>query len=517
MKQNTKKKIGKLQIAILVRTVLPMLIMGVVIAVTAIGRYKSSLTKEVNSSLLAVATTIAAAYDEIYPGDYNLVGEQIVSLYKGEQELTGDFSIIDGIKEDTGIDITLFYKDTRILTTLRDEYGERYVATGVHAAIYHQMEKTEAPLYYISEIRDIRYYICYIPIHNSDGTLFGMVAVAKPVAEIEKQATKAANPIWVIMLLCMVFAGFVSINYTKGLVYAIQKIKGFLAGMVSGELSNNMEGRVLGRQDEVGEVSKAIVEMQSAIRVLVERDPLTALYNRRYGTAKLKKLQKHAEKSGMPYAVALSDIDFFKKVNDTYGHEAGDIVLKRVADTMRKTMAGKGFVTRWGGEEFLLIFDKCDQEDAAKVLQHFLRTIQKMEIAYGDLVIKITMTVGVVDGKTSDDYGELLRQADARLYYGKTNGRNQVVVRQCEEVLQEEEKSLDIEESESKQEPGVVMTFSDNVLDIDTSELPDAIEPEEDNSTLQQVAHDEILQEELIQKIMQRMADQLIKEESEGE
>ena len=66
------------------------------------------------------------------------------------------------------------------------------------------------------------------------------------------------------------------------------------------------------------------------------------------------------KKSGIPFCVVLGDIDFFKKVNDTYGHDAGDEILKFVALELRRMMLGKGFATRWGGEEFLLVFDNMD-------------------------------------------------------------------------------------------------------------------------------------------------------------
>ena len=129
---NEKKKIGKLQMAVLLRTILPVLVMCIIILIAVMLRTRSSLEEEVYRSLEAVAESVVAAYDAMYPGDYVLVGDKVVSLYKGDQELTEDHAYLDSVKYSGGMDLTMFYKDVRILTTLKDESGMRYVGSGVH-------------------------------------------------------------------------------------------------------------------------------------------------------------------------------------------------------------------------------------------------------------------------------------------------------------------------------------------------------------------------------------------------
>ena len=162
---------------------------------------------------------------------------------------------------------------------------------------------------------------------------------------------------------------------------------------------------------------------------------------------------------GVPFCLAIGDIDFFKKVNDTYGHEAGDAVLVRVSFILKQFMLGKGYAIRWGGEEFLLIFEDCQIETAYKNMHDLLDIIRAQVIEHGENYISVTMTFGVMDCKDTgdDEAGEAawevikagrpddpkgiemydaavgsridkyISDADKKLYFGKENGRNQIV------------------------------------------------------------------------------------------
>ena len=118
--------------------------------------------------------------------------------------------------------------------------------------------------------------------------------------------------------------------------------------------------------------------------------------------------------------------DFFKKVNDTYGHAAGDEVLVNVAQVMKKNMAGKGFAARWGGEEFLLVYTNSDMETALINLEILAGTIRDMCVEYEDKTIKVTVSIGVATGD-SNSVERVLCTADDRLYHAKKSGRDRVV------------------------------------------------------------------------------------------
>ena len=415
------KKIGKLQIAILLSTVLPMLAMGCIIVAFAIRHYEGVFVDEVDRSLKATANSVLVTYDELYPGDYVLQGEgsAYVSLYKGEKELTGEFEIIDRMKEETGMEVTLFYKDARILTTLRDKDGNRCVATGVNGAVYSAMEREDDALRFRADINGTDYYVCYIPLYNSDGTFIGMIGTGRKATEVLAEINGSIIPMLIVTILSMLVASIISIRYTTGIVSAVGDIKSFLQTVIGGKVDAVMNERTQKRNDEIGETGAAVVKMRDVLRVMVEKDPLTLLYNRRYGTGRMKNVQASFLRTGQPFEMAIGDIDFFKKVNDTYGHDAGDEILKFVAEELRKMMLGCGFAVRWGGEEFLLVFETADVNTARGKIETLLEKLRKSTISYGDYNIN-----------------DLIKRADAGLYYGKEHGRNQLVL--CDELTDED-------------------------------------------------------------------------------
>lgn len=148
-------------------------------------------------------------------------------------------------------------------------------------------------------------------------------------------------------------------------------------------------------------------------------DPLTGLWNRRGFDNFL------FDKEDTKYCVAILDIDFFKNVNDTYGHAAGDEVLRQMARTLKKSLRENDACARWGGEEFVVYLDITDPEQAYHILERIAGHIRQIEFEdYPDLHITITIGLARKDRMT---FSEAIKLADERLYKGKQNGRNQVV------------------------------------------------------------------------------------------
>ncbi len=463
-KKKNKQKFSKLQFAVLIRTVLPMLVMGVAIIVAGTMSAAASLQQEVYRSLGAAGSAVASSLDEMYPGDYQLIkGDGIAYLIKGRKELTGDFSFIDRIAKDSGMEVSLIYGDGRFVTTLKDENGDRYIGSGVHPNIVREMSEKQKTLNYRSEIgRGQIFYVAYVPLYNSDGSQVGMIGTAVSEAMVRSEVTAAARPIWIITILGMLVASFISIRYTNRIISAIRSMHKFLSRMVMGRLNNEMDESVLKRRDEIGATGESIVRMQNAVRVLVECDPLTTLYNRRSGDAKLKALLRKAAQTGAPFCVALGDIDFFKKVNDTYGHDAGDAVLKFVSAAMKDLVNGRGFAVRWGGEEFFLVFEEMGLIEVAAAIENFLEAIRASVVHHGGQSIRFTMSVGLVEGDPTRDAQEMTKEADEKLYYAKEHGRDQLVVTPGEE--QPSYRDLLKQEQESDRNETLI-TFSDEFLD----------------------------------------------------
>ena len=169
-------------------------------------------------------------------------------------------------------------------------------------------------------------------------------------------------------------------------------------------------------------------------------DGLTRLYNKMYSEAMLLKFIKGSLRETQGLSVLLCDIDHFKKVNDTYGHQAGDYVLAMVAGLAKATSRDSDIVGRFGGEEFIIVLNNTDREGARTFAERFRERVAEKEFIFEKTTIPVHVSVGTstflekwTDGSSPEVMmKDLVAKADAALYYAKANGRNQV--RQFEEL-----------------------------------------------------------------------------------
>ncbi|MBF0621155.1 MAG: diguanylate cyclase [Magnetococcales bacterium] len=163
------------------------------------------------------------------------------------------------------------------------------------------------------------------------------------------------------------------------------------------------------------------------IRELAQKDYLTGLYNRRYLFDAGGKLYNNARRKNFSLVVAVMDIDFFKSVNDKYGHYAGDLVLKSIARILKQSFRDTDVVARMGGEEFCILAANVKGEDIQTTFERFRKKVEALEVGFGDKVIKITLSIGVAT-KLDEDLEAMVHQADRLLYKAKESGRNRVVI-----------------------------------------------------------------------------------------
>ena len=170
-----------------------------------------------------------------------------------------------------------------------------------------------------------------------------------------------------------------------------------------------------------------IIQYTKRLEQLVNTDALTTLWNRRAMNEHLATLAKNSGKYKSDFSVVILDIDFFKKVNDEYGHGMGDFVLKSLSYLFKTYMDGKGHVARWGGEEFLLTFENMDYDRAISYMETLRKRVEDQEFTFKDTTIRITITAGIEEYRSTVGIDQLLTKADEKLYLGKTSGRNRVV------------------------------------------------------------------------------------------
>jgi len=402
--------------------------MGVIILQVGFYRMKKVVYEEVKNELKILNFTIKQSYEEIYPGDYTLLNPDYFVIGKGDVVLTGNNSYIDKLKIRTDTEISLFFGDVRFITTIKDANSNRAVNTKANTQIVESVIEGKKEGFYESvDIFGEKFFAYYSPIKNSNNDTIGMIGIAKPANEVDKMIFDALIPlgisIVVIILISLLFVTF----YANDLIRDIKKIDKSLKNISGGNLNGTAYSGLLSRNDELGEIGNRVRNMQNELKNLIELDPLTNLYNRGTGNKRFRKVYEKAREHGTNFVVVIGDIDKFKGVNDTYGHDAGDLILKNVAKTLKKNMPKQSFVCRWGGEEFLMIFDEYSLDAAYDSLLNIKNEILELTVEYLEWKIKVSMTFGMAKGNVEKSMEELIKIADKKLYYGKENGRNQIV------------------------------------------------------------------------------------------
>jgi diguanylate cyclase (GGDEF)-like protein len=188
------------------------------------------------------------------------------------------------------------------------------------------------------------------------------------------------------------------------------------------EASKHNIGTVLLIQDAT-DAMKLMKELENAAYT----DALTGLYNRRHFMELATLLLDRAKRAGTPCSILIFDLDFFKDVNDTYGHFAGDEVLRVMAAKIRDIIRSYDVFGRYGGEEFVVLMDSATLDAAAERAERIRAEMESLVIPYSDAEIRITCSVGVAETPDgSEDVNHLLERADAALYQAKRDGRNLV-------------------------------------------------------------------------------------------
>jgi diguanylate cyclase (GGDEF)-like protein len=180
---------------------------------------------------------------------------------------------------------------------------------------------------------------------------------------------------------------------------------------------------------EQSALALANLNMRDILKMQSIKDPLTGLFNRRYMEESLDRELKRASRKKSSLGVLMIDVDHFKNLNDTFGHEAGDAVLRSLGSLLKTHFRGEDIVCRYGGEEFTVILPETSREVAQKRSSELFEAIKQLSVQHqGQLLPSVSLSIGVAmygeQGTTPDS---LLRAADSALYLAKKRGRDQVV------------------------------------------------------------------------------------------
>lgn len=399
--------------------IFPIILLSCLITITGVTLFYGFYTQSIRNELVSTTDTLLDCLNFTISGDYYYENEM---LLKGNLNIT-DSTMLLRIKEQSQIDITFFWGDLRIMTTIEDEYGISAVGTKANADVA-QIVLNQGEQYFSNKltINNRDYVGYYVPLQNSDGTIVGMIFAGKQKDLVYQKITEVIIWFATFSIVIIIVSIFITLKFSSHMIADINNINHFLKAISEGNLRTVLGNSIVKRNDEIGLIGIYALKMRDNLQKLIERDALTELYNRRSCHNMLSTISQKNEL----YCVVMCDIDFFKKVNDTYGHDAGDYVLQEVSHLIKKNVSEYGFASRWGGEEFLLVY-RLGYEDTVARTQQLRQSILEHDFTYDKTKMDITMTFGVADGAEFIRYENVIKKADEKLYVGKNNGRNQVV------------------------------------------------------------------------------------------
>jgi diguanylate cyclase len=256
---------------------------------------------------------------------------------------------------------------------------------------------------------------------------------------IDKVGTQIAGEIEQVMAMIEASIGTAD-DYSKSLAGATANMAGdgdreqvrmIVESLVSAtrEVENKNEVMQQSLKDSRQEI-RQLQENLEVVRTESLTDPLTTLSNRKFFDNSIERMVKHSAATNEPLSLILTDIDHFKKFNDTYGHMTGDQVLRLVAVSLKHNVKGQDIAARYGGEEFAVLLPSTSLAQALTVADHIRRAVQSKELmrrSTGETLGRVTISLGVAQWRPGDSVATIVERADSCLYAAKDAGRNCVI------------------------------------------------------------------------------------------
>jgi diguanylate cyclase (GGDEF)-like protein len=230
-------------------------------------------------------------------------------------------------------------------------------------------------------------------------------------------------------LLLFQFSVGLALILSRRLILFQREVEGFNARLAEQagqlrELNERLENKVAERTRQLERANRRLREEKISLQITSITDGLTGLYNRTYALDRFEKELGKARRYGKRLSIIMLDLDHFKRVNDSFGHQAGDMVMQRVGALFRHILRESDLAGRYGGEEFLVVLPETDVEEAAQVAERIRSEVEAF--SWPGVDIRVTVSGGVAQfaGDTAD---QLLQRADYLLYRAKEGGRNRII------------------------------------------------------------------------------------------
>jgi diguanylate cyclase (GGDEF)-like protein/PAS domain S-box-containing protein len=229
---------------------------------------------------------------------------------------------------------------------------------------------------------------------------------------------------------CPIDATMVDGEYRDAEVYLHHKDGHRVPVWIRAAPLHDTAGNIIGGAELFTDLSSdnAITDKLQELERLSFLDNLTQLANRRFVEMELDSRISEKDRYGAPFGIVFVDIDHFKQVNDTYGHDAGDRVLRTVARTFMNTARPSDLMGRWGGEEFIGILRRVDDAGLRSAAERIRSLIEKSIIRDNEMALRVTVSIGGTLANESDTAHSILKRADSLLYRSKQTGRNRCTI-----------------------------------------------------------------------------------------
>jgi len=237
------------------------------------------------------------------------------------------------------------------------------------------------------------------------------VLIKKEQVEIGLTYRKGIRVFLITIVFLLILASYLFNSFEKRFVKLINRHNRELE-------SKNKELSI-----EKDKVEGALLKIQE----IAYLDQLTSLWNRRAMYIRLQEEASRSTRTDQKFCLIMGDVDYFKKINDTYGHKVGDFVLKELAGVFSEAMRVEDSIARWGGEEFLFLVNASDLEEGAMVAEKLRTAVERREFFFESHQIQVSMTFGVSEFFIDDNIDQVINSADNKLYLGKNKGRNCVI------------------------------------------------------------------------------------------
>ena len=273
-----------------------------------------------------------------------------------------------------------------------------------------------------------------------EGVYSAYLAPARLTDRIDKVGNQVMGEIEQVMAMIEAAAGTAN-SYSESLAGVSEQLglakgdRDGLRAIVEGlvQTARDMEQSNQKLEERLSASKKEITELQTNLEVVRYEsmtDPLTQLFNRKHFDITLAQAIEDAAKTSEPLSLMMSDVDHFKKFNDTYGHLTGDQVLRLVSMSIKQNIKGQDTATRYGGEEFAVILPNTVMRSAIVVGDHIRRAVMTKELmkrSTGEHLGRVTVSIGVATLRKGDTPQSLIERADACLYAAKRHGRNRIM------------------------------------------------------------------------------------------